>query len=249
MQLFHEWKDSFLIFFPRNVRIFGLAALNAAWQAYKVWLSLFWPLFVLYGLVGFVALFSVRSFTLLLAMLRFGLFFSLILSVRPSVARKTWAYVSGYWLHGVMLGVFFFIDYFVSLEHLAQPMLTAYLFSPFFSLVLATGVLFYCDTMGRLRDYFLAWWRAIKLIWYGLPFYGVVFVVAGVCYIILAQLVSTLFYGAELIARGAVFNQVYTVFFSLFAQLVFVLFSLIPISWIAIFYTKKIHDYSERFFG
>lgn len=249
MQLFHMWKDSLKIFIPRNLKLFGLVSLNAARHAYRVWFRFFWPLFILYILSGAVAGYAPRSAALVGAVSCFGLFIAIILCVRPSVKRKTYAYFYDYRWHVALVGVLFFADYFVAMEHMANPILATHLFAPLFLVPLTVFMLFYCDTHGRLRDLFLSAWRTLKMLWYGLPFYFILIVATGIFYAGISFLLWELFFPLAYVFRTVPLNIFYGVWYSLFVQVVIFIVSVIPVAFVASFYTKKVHDYSERFLG
>lgn len=249
MQLFHMWKNSLKIFIPRNLKLFSLVSLNAVLQTYKVWLRLLWPLFILYMLAGVVAVYAPMSGALAVAIFNFGLFVTLILAMRPSVKRKTYAYFYDYRWHVAMMAVFFFVDFFVAMEHMYKPFFLAHLFAPVIVIPLTTLMLFYCDTPGRLRDYFASCWRTIKMLWYGLPFYFILTVATGIYYFVISELLWKLFFPFAYILRTMPMNSLYGCFYSLFVSLAIIVFSVVPIGFAATFYTKKLHDYSERFFA
>jgi hypothetical protein len=151
--------------------------------------------------------------------------------------------------HVAMLAVIFFADFFVAMEHLSESILLSNLFVPYLMIPLATFMLFYCDTPGRLRDLFVSAGRAIKMLWYGLPFYFILMVAAGVWYVSLSFVLWQLFFPLAYVVRTVPVNGFYGYFYSLFVSLVIILISVIPLAFAATFYTKKLHDYSEKFLG
>lgn len=249
MQLFHMWKEAFTFFAPSNLKVWSLVSINAARHTYKTWLRYFWPLLVVYLVAGSLCLHIPMTSEFFVAIATFGLFVTLIISMRPSIKRKTMAYFYDYRWHMAVLALFFFADFFVALEHLSQPVLTSYIFTPIFLIPLATLVLFYCDAHASVRDFFVACWRTIKLLWYGLPFYCILIVVTGICYQGISFVLWELFFPLAHIFRTVPLNVFYGLFYSLFVHVVLMIFSVIPAAFAASFYTKKVHDYSERFFG
>lgn len=253
MQLFHRWNDALKIFIPRNFKLLSLVSGNAARQTYAVWLKLFWPLFVLYVVVQplFVMLYvhAHWSSDFIEKMIQLLLFSTLVLALRPSIKRKTISYFYDYRWHIVLVAFLFCADFFVAREHMQVPLFLGHLFTPLFLVPLATLMLFYYDTPGRVRDFFASCWRALKLLWFGLPFYILLLIATGFCYWVIALIFGYVYSPLAQVLGTDPLNGWYGYVYLMLVFLTIILFSVIPLAFAATFYTKKVHDYSEQFLG
>lgn len=140
MQVFQQWAESFKIFLPSNFKLFLLVTLNAVWQGTKAWFARWWWLAVLYivintaslslyawgmshahdSVVSIAFLQKLDFFNKFLGYASFGLwvliFWTLFLSIRPSVLKKTYSYYVSYSFHGILVlalyvALFFLVHY------------------------------------------------------------------------------------------------------------------------------------------
>jgi len=227
MQLFQLWQDSLKIFIPRNFKLFGLVSLNTALQTYKVWLGRFWALFVAFFFIDF---FLSRSKGLALPnvpfalLTQFLLLVTLYLSVRPSVARKTYTYFIGYGSR--------FLLYTLILLPFFSLFLAIDLFLPMKAVPLTFFMLFFLDSRGSLNDFFGSFIRAVKMIVYGLPFFLILFLASFALYSIVS---IALAFGLP--------PQ-----FRFLTKHFLLLLSVVPVSFAANFYTKKVHENYTLYF-
>jgi hypothetical protein len=252
MQLFHGWKDSFKIFAPRNLGLFLLVSLNAARQAYKVWFKVSWPLFVLFVAQQFFVMWIAPAhwgLEFIEKMVQLILLVTLILSLRPSVKRKSLAYFYDYRWHVGLLVLIGGADFIIARECMHVPIVLGNLLHPLVLIFLATLLLFYYDTPGRIRDFFLSCWRTCMLLLYGLPFYVVMLAVMSLCYWLIVLVVGHLYIPLACLFHVDPLNGWYGFVYFLCVFFIIFVFSMLPLACVATFYTKRIHDYSERFFG
>lgn len=116
---------------------------------------------------------------------------------------------------------------------------------PFFYFI----ILLYCDTPGRLHDFGDSCVRAIKTLWYHVPFFA--FLIG----------LNFAFFVAIIYSLGALYHFLWQLSPQLFGgqggqfwgflgmMIVPFIFLPIPCSFVSSFYTKKVHDYSEQFLG
>lgn len=260
MQLFQMWKDSLKVFIPHNLKLFSLVSINAAVKTYSVWLGLFWPLFVVSFLSDalYIFPFSVGPLHLSLSALvsiisKFFLFITLFLSLRPSVKRKTYAYFGGYLPHVTILAILFFTKNFlfhalIGMEARSADLFATSLFAPIYSIPMTVFMLFYLDTKGKFKNLILSGFRFLKMLWYGLPFYLILALVASVTSSILLFTLGLFLFPFMNLLRIAPIGFASLILWS-FVKHIFILFSVIPIAFAASFYTKNVHDQSKRYFG
>ena len=180
MKLIQAWAESLTLLKPENFKLFLLVTLKSIGQTYKVLFSKFWVLVIAslgMDLGAYYLLtqtgnpeFQVSSFLLIglwvlifigatIALMALGM--ALFLIARPSVAIKDWNYLSNYWRHFI----YFFFAWFIAL-------ICKHLFLPFF-IYWIFFVAFLLDSNGRLQLAGLSLWRALKMLWYNLPFVGI----------------------------------------------------------------------------
>lgn len=160
MSVLESWKDSGKVFLPTQFKLFFLITINTIWLSGKTWLAQWWWLLVLYLTASAVSLgismwtvFSVGNDEAALValhivdallgylslMLWLAIFWTLILSIRPSVLKKTYSYYIKYSLHellvlAVYLGLFFVVRSIDGLYIMLQNTVSMgdYLISPWF---------------------------------------------------------------------------------------------------------------------
>lgn len=259
MQLLQSWKDSLKFFYPANLKLFGLLSLNTIVRTYSIWLRLFWPLFVVSILADVLpgAAFKIGSVhtsvgSLVSILAKFLLFMTLCLSVRPSVRRKTYEYFFSYKLHTLLVGLILFsktimMQVITGFGPLVADLFVVSLFSPFYVFGTTIAMLFYLDTHGGLFDLLLSWWRAIKMIIFGLPFFLVIVAVpSALFYVIFYSFGIGLFPFVSLIRSLPVGWSMLFVW-SLVKHL-FILLSVPIVAVSANFYTKRLHDQFNLYF-
>jgi len=260
MQLFQLWKDSLKIFIPRNFKLFCLVSLNAAIATYRVWLPQFWMLFV----VSFVAdLFPLLPFrlgplhlsvsALISIMAKYLLFMTLLLSLRPSVRRKTYRYFLTYGPHIGFIGLFFFIKTFFfqivgRVGPAAADLFAMSLFVPLALVPMTIFLMFYFDTPGRFKDLFSAIWPSgIKMVLFGLPFLVLFAWAAHLVYWLMFYFLGLGLFPFVSIIRSAPSSDLAFFYWALVKHAL-ILVAVIPASFTANFYTKRLHDNYNLYF-
>jgi hypothetical protein len=102
--LFVSWRESLAIFAPSNLKVFTLIALKATVEAYKIFFTHFWWLFLgTIGLGMYVRATKGSSglgFIFVMVIILWLLqIFLICLATRPSVQRKTYSYFMHYGWH------------------------------------------------------------------------------------------------------------------------------------------------------
>jgi hypothetical protein len=175
MTLVQSWIDSLTLFKPKNLQLFAMVTLKSIVEAYKLYFRYFWWVIVLMG-ICFInpdlsnrifmektdAILSVTRITYWLFEL---LFLAACFSTRPSVGQKNCAYFCAQF----------------------QKIILYWLFIPIFSWSSASyygyifTVLFFADSVGGPKNFFLSIWNAIKMVVFNLPLVVPIGAVVYVC--------------------------------------------------------------------
>lgn len=149
---------------------------------------------------------------------------TLYLSVRPSVARKTYTYFLGYGSRFLLytLIILPFLSYFLAID----------LFLPMKAVGLTFFMLFFFDSRGSVNDFLGSLIRAVKMLVYGLPFCLILFLASFALYFIVATVLAF----------------VLPPYFRFLTESFLLLLSVIPVSFAANFYTKKVHENYTLYF-
>lgn len=249
--LFRSWKESLLIFLPKNAKLFFLVVLKTIIRSYKILFRDCWWLVALSIIseVIYDFYFGVASYFVL-----FPLFFWLItifcmyLIIRPSVHKKNVGYYlqhkshflyylsASFIMHAVAHALVLIGSYIVTKQAL-PPLISLILFLPFLTIpflsiyttpLVSFFLFFILDKKSGIRNFCISLVQAFKMLFYNYPF----------CFILLS-----LFFGVY-----AAMNVVMHHFFgntgiviTLYSYMVYLLLP-IPISIWSIFYTKRLHD-------
>lgn len=213
MYLFQSWKESLLFFKPENFKLFFLITLKTVMQGYKTWFKYFWWLFVVYILPG------TDFFAFLIAEL---IFFSFLLSVRPSVKRKTLKYFYGYrwhfnYFYWLLISILCYT--FLKVIPVGGGLLRAIIFP-----IEVFLILFWLDSRLNIKNFFLSIWRASKMYLFSLPFCFIFFFLPYSVFLLIKYYVPFLF-------------KYFNVFILLFY-----------ISFFTNFYIKRLHDQFKLYF-
>jgi hypothetical protein len=208
MTLVQSWIDSLQLLKPKNLQLFALVTLKSIVEAYKLMFKYFWWLIAIIGILFFIAsdYFVIISAQDTKSMALYAqingiayLFYSLLFlavcfATRPSVAKKDCGYFRSqykkvflYWLLWVAL----LLVSAIKRMSVSTVLLSSY--SPWCVFML----LFFMDSEGGIKNWFVAWWRTVKMIIYNYPLLAIM----GVCfsapyfilskYIVISPLVKT----------------------------------------------------------
>jgi len=268
MQLFQSWKDSLKFFKPQNFKLFGLLALNTMVKTLGVWLRLFWPLFVFSFLADYAyhwtryLAWPLHLVVIFVSMVsKFLLFVTLFLSLRPSVKKKTYDYFCDYRAHVAVCALFIFaifaknilfelLTYYSTLS--GEIFILEHFVSPLVVIPATIFFLFYFDSRGSLKDFLWSVIRWFKMVWYGLPFFFVLVWGLWITYFLMGYFFFFMAYLFMRFLPGTVFIffviQLSQFFQTLFSQF-FMILAVIPASFAANFYTKRLHDQYKEYFN
>lgn len=247
MQLLTAWKDSLVLFIPKNFRQFLLLTANTIIQSYGVWIRYWWWLLPIYaGIVWRSGLLDEYAQTDSLAMqIAFlgivGLiFFTFLLSVRASILRKDYAYFlkyaqrpDTYFLYCIisLSALIYFLDWSISIgtdwpSHLYM-LFVAYCAQLWFLFFM----FFLLDSRGTLYDAIRSSYQSLTMMVYSLPFF------IG-CFMIMLPIVLML---QELVPFSVAF--IHTHFVGAFGLLLTWHCAIsLPICFLSNVYIKKVHE-------
>lgn len=165
MTLVQSWIDSLQLLKPKNLQLFALVTLKSIVEAYKLLFKYWWWLFVL--LAGCYAIFlwpstveqqlNVGHYTLLASRLLYQLlFFATCLATRPSIAKKDCTYFRSHMFAFLYMAVYLAI---VPIPLWPTP----------FSVWDIFLILFFLDSEGGPKNFFLSMWYALKMIIFNYP--------------------------------------------------------------------------------
>jgi len=194
MYLFQSWKESLLFFKPKNFKLFALVTIKSIIETLKVWLKYFWwvlALFIVSDIISHFQFVFLPMFRFLSTLL---LLFTLVLSARSSVKRKTLEYFWGYKFYFLLtilcflvlsplvllygLGVVYIFPTYGSYTLLFDSFFRAFFLQ--LPLVLLS-ILFLLDSRGKCGDAFLSVFRAFKMVAFNYPFCVCMFFILDFC--------------------------------------------------------------------
>lgn len=255
MQLFQAWKKSFEIFKLHNLKLFCIDSFGVIWKLFQV--KLFWLALFLYTMTMSIMIplvFVVRicgsellsrmepGIMHLIGVAEFTFIAVLLVMMRLFFRQKDHAHFDGYWRHARSLVVLFFCVSFIVSISVIESIIFVFL---------ATITLFYYDTPGRWRDSFFALKHAFKMVWYDLPFFCVLVGVMEAYSFVLEYMIMHFAKPALFIFLGTTGMLKFGIGFGIFLcfGFIFLVTFVLPLSFVASFYTKKIRDNSEQFLG
>ncbi|MBI2775114.1 hypothetical protein HYX58_03870 [Candidatus Dependentiae bacterium] len=231
--ILHSWKESMLIFIPRNLKIFFLATINVFLKALKPFFLYFFPFIILW--IGYDSVCRVQSpawcFRLyypaffIFALINAGM----IAAIRPSVAKKDGAYYKGLWFQLICATILDFL-YTLSMGTLA-PSLYSFLILPFIIMPLVTIALFFIlDAPKNMFSIVKSLKRAALFVFYNYPF----FFISIVGYFLL--------FGLLFLLLGLLLQFMKAAFLMPIIQLIGMF---ILMCWFSIMYTKRVYEQYE----
>lgn len=263
MQLFQLWKESLVLFAPKNFKLFLLVTLNTIVQIGKALVRYCWAplllffamdLFVaepLYGLSG-----TLGGAQVVLVLIRSMMLFLVFLAARPSMLRKGYWYFASYWYY------WFYVALYALLRLVLQATLVSYLSEhthflwgiwsfiwPFFAMNLATPlyayyILFLLDSSGSIFAACASLWRALKMMWYNLPAVFLIHAIGYVCGLLVANLISVpLHYVSRWVDYLLSVSSL-----SLLISLGALVFAIIWAAFVTNFYIKRLYDQCGLYF-
>ncbi len=224
MTLIQSWIDSLALLKPKNAQLFAMVTIKAILEAYKI-MFVYWS-WVIALMVGcYILPFIVPALTPVAHVSRgIGsdvlwvssflyeiLFVAVCLSTRPSIAKKDWHYFAA------QLSKFVIYLLFFSFTSLSSDVSS---FSVFW-------VLFIADSTGGLKNLFLSFWYALKMVVFNYP----LLVVLGLIFYVPVWLVHNTFYITPMMKN-----------------ILAALFLPIGVCTYANIYIKKLHDQFDLYF-
>lgn len=265
MQLFQMWHESLLVFKPQNLKLLVLITLKSLVETYSILMRYFWWLIA--GTLGFdllcvhisdLALYIPYTRSFIWAPLAFLVF----LLIRPSVARKDYAYCWSYkkqFLYFVMsilmLHLWFLLLWLVTVRSCSyhccmfDQIMKIVSYISFFvsygyadefiylSPLLIFGILFFLDSGRTWQEFIMSWVRALKMVFYNYPCCLIVFV--AFCYFFIG-------------IRRAVeifFLLILPYYYVPLSYAIMMFLIPIPICFFTNLYIKKLHDQFKLYFG
>lgn len=222
--LLRSWKESLLIYKPKNLKLFLLVTIKSALQTYGYLIYHFWWLFLALVLVDVGCYYPEcllpGSLWVLLNVLIRGLFLLVIFMLsRPSVPLKNFHYIMEQ-LYRFGFGFLVLYILFHMLITSVQILIAGLIMMPIF----ICALLFYLDSAGSLVDIGLSLWRGIKMYAYNMPF----FVVAAI-------IVSAIWYCLPI--------------HSIYWKYIFFLFVPFVVSYFKNMYVKRLHDQFNLYYA
>lgn len=265
MNVLESWKDSLEILRPKNFKLFLLVTLNSIIQTYKI---LFLYLLFFIGLTVGMTFFGLATFSvprldlLLIVPLSFAITapffvgFMIILAARPSTLKKNFYYFVTYKKHAVysFLGtllfyaVLNFINFvlfkfgFINSSKIVK--ISTIPIIPLWWLC----IIFFVDAKVTIFNFFLSFWRAIKMLIYNAPFWLIAYVIP---YLLFLKGLFWLLKSLNLLSfiPESVPEFMPGLVMAILAIILPALLAIIPICYVTNFYTKKIHDQFNLYFG
>lgn len=222
--LLRSWKESLLIYIPKNFKLFLLVTIKSALQTYGYLIYHFWWLLLLVILVdtgcyypecllpGSLWVFANMFLKAL------SLFIIFMLS-RPSVSLKNIHYIVEK-LPNFGLGFLLFYIFFYIVVAAFKVLIVGLIMVP----ILICSLLFYLDTAGSLEDVVLSLWRGIKMYLFNFPFF-----------LLSAIVVLGIWYQVTLL--------------SIYWKYVFFLFVPFVVSYFKNMYVKRLHDQFNLYYA
>lgn len=252
--LLQSWRDSLLIFVPKNFSLFFLVTVNNALRTYRHLLFYFWWLIIMQVLVQPFILFSLLAYVKVspemmhsvargIQMVIASLWLSAVyLCVRPSVLQKSIEYFSQYffsipYLIGWTFLLFFLHSYFFIPLIVKVPFALVIVGWIFWLYVISVAVLFaffLLDERITIVNALQALRRAVLMSWYNVP---ALLVVSGTL-IGMWTLLDLVRIGVH---AGIVIDGIWQLITMLFFIPIMILF-------VCTLYIKKVHDQFVLYF-
>ncbi len=181
--LLRSWKESLLIYIPKNFKLFLLVTIKSALQTYGYLIYHFWWLFLLIVLVDtgcyYPECLLPGSLWVLLNMFLKALFLLIVFMLsRPSVSLKNIHYILEK-LYSFGLGALVLYLFFYMVSTIIKYIVVGLVMMPIF----VCSLLFYLDTAGLLQDVLSSLWRGVKMYLFNTPFFLLsAIVVLGIWY-------------------------------------------------------------------
>jgi hypothetical protein len=240
MHVIQAWKESLTILKPKNFKLFFLVTIKTLIETLKTWTSHFWWLVVLYIMLSVANTYATPSQSvnyIINYVVVIFMVWTLFITVRPSIRKKTYSYYLSYNWHAV-----WFIIATTLLSILFQPR------SDWVRVTLAlVGIpryIFYIfsllDARASLADIWDAEVRSLKLTFYLYP------LVLLICsfYWFMATVLDTCLLGFFNENLSPMANVIFEVVYLLAQGLLFC-FLLCCISNL---YIKQVHEHGARYF-
>ncbi|HEX2978233.1 MAG TPA: hypothetical protein VHO47_03900 [Candidatus Babeliales bacterium] len=232
--ILHSWKESVIIFIPRNLKIFFLATINAFIKALKPFFLYFFPFLIIW--IGYDSVCRVQSPAWCLR-LYYPAFFifalinaGMIAAIRPSTAKKDGAYYKGLWFQLICAALLDFL-YTISMGSFSYS-IYSFLILPFIVMPIITMALFFMlDAPMSIFSIIKSLKRATLFVFYNYPF----FIISIVGYFLLFGLIFLLFGLLLQLMRAAAFLMPIIQLIGIF----------ILMCWFSIMYTKRVYEQYE----
>jgi len=254
MLLFRSWKESLLLFLPKNYKLFLLVTLKATLQLYKdlfryCWwfIALAMGLFIAAPVVGLIAEGLPEQASMIAVFLGVAIFvlefiwtFLQVIFARPSTDRKGWRYLGAMFKRtfvGSAVVALLSVALFFPLLFLHPVMLNKvlFLFNGAYGLSLI-ALFFYMDGDHGIKGIFESVWQALLHIAYNMPF--ILVSVLGI--LLLNDAFSILFF-------KMMPGKWIAVLFPLLRAVKFILMPVVT-AYFKQFYVKRLHDQFQLYF-
>jgi hypothetical protein len=166
MTLVQSWIDSLQLLKPKNFQLFAMVTLKSIIEAYKILLRYFWWLMICIVACAFIPMMfpaltpiswfaNLNNINLLWFSCAFysAWFLAVCFSTRPSIGRKDWQYF-GNMTSKIIVCLAVFLGFF---------------WPEAFSVWTIFWVLFYADSDGGIKQFFISMWNAFKMLVYNFP--------------------------------------------------------------------------------
>ncbi len=246
MTLVQAWIDSIQLLRPKNLKLFALVTIKSILEAYKSVFKYFWWLLLICLMISGYRLLIVDSRDMAslvryaqvrgVVYLLYTLFFlGICFITRPSIAKKDCAYFRNQYAKIILYWLLWAALMFVAATYRFMPLFWVSAYSAWYIFT----VLFFADSSGGPKNFFLSMWHAVKMILFNLP---------------LLLVASAFFYCSEIlffqiIKRGIVFfvseeNAMAQalIFVRIISNFLGVLLMPIGVCTYANIYIKKLHD-------
>lgn len=225
MAFLQTWRESLKFFIPKNFKLFFLVTLKTVIETYKILITRFWPLLLIWASIYCFLPLIGQQHALVALIINYVMYapylFLCFLIIRPSIKLKNFSYIKEYGIYFIEFLFLFLLYRFVVFtfpNYVLFLGLTPIFVSPFFIF----WTLFVLDS--EIFNPVTAW-QALKMVWYNLPF----------C------VISYVFFACISAWNIARIPAPFSYFHLLFEWPLFLFFVPIPLCWFAIFYTKQVH--------
>jgi hypothetical protein len=222
--LMRSWKESLLIYIPKNFRLFLLVTIKSAMQTYGYLIYHFWWLFLLLVLVDVGCYYPEcllpGSLWVLFNTLIRGIFVLVIFMLsRPSVPLKNIDYIIEQFMRFGLGFLLLYISFYMFFPWV-HMLMTSLILMPIF----ICALLFYLDSAGSLEDISMSLWRGVKMYLFNLPFF---LIAATIVYIVWHNL------------------PVHSIYW----KYIFFLFVPFVVSYFKNMYVKRLHDQFNLYYA